>query len=49
MSMQDYYRDPTVRPKVEALEQTQEAMLKAGFQKNRADIRSMVDLAYFQN
>ena len=49
MTMQDYYRDPTMRPSVEALEQTQQAMIKAGFQKKRADVRAMVDLSYLPN
>lgn len=44
--MQDYYRDPTLRPDVASLEKTQNAMLKAGFQKKAADVQSMVDLSY---
>jgi ABC-type nitrate/sulfonate/bicarbonate transport system substrate-binding protein len=46
MSVQDYYRDPTLRPDIDALEHTQEAMLKAGFQNKRIDVRSIVDMSY---
>lgn len=46
MNMQDYYRDPSLRPDIEAMERTQDAMLKAGFQKKKVDVRSMVDLSY---
>ena len=46
MSMQDYYRDSTLRPDIDALEHTQEAMLKAGFQNKRIDVRSIVDMSY---
>jgi ABC-type nitrate/sulfonate/bicarbonate transport system substrate-binding protein len=49
MTMQDYYRDPSMRPSIEALEQTQDAMIKAGFQKKRADVRAMVDFSYLPN
>ena len=46
LTMQDYYRDPTLRPDVEAMEHTQEAMLKAGFQKKPVDISTIVDAGY---
>jgi ABC-type nitrate/sulfonate/bicarbonate transport system substrate-binding protein len=46
MAMQDYYRDPTLRVDVEALDKMQTFQIKAGFQNKRADIRSLVDLDY---
>jgi ABC-type nitrate/sulfonate/bicarbonate transport system substrate-binding protein len=46
MTMQDYYRDPTLRVDVEALERMQAFQIKAGFQNKRADVRSLVDLGY---
>jgi ABC-type nitrate/sulfonate/bicarbonate transport system substrate-binding protein len=45
-TMQDYYRDPTLRVDVEALERMQAFQIKAGFQSKRADVRSLVDLGY---
>ena len=45
-TMQDYYRDPTLRVDVAALERTQAFQIKAGFQNKRADVRSLVDLGY---
>jgi ABC-type nitrate/sulfonate/bicarbonate transport system substrate-binding protein len=45
-TMQDYYRDPTLRVDVEALERMQAFQIKAGFQNKRADVRSLVDLRY---
>jgi ABC-type nitrate/sulfonate/bicarbonate transport system substrate-binding protein len=45
-TMLDYYRDPSLRPDVDSLERTQDAMVKAGFQSKKADVRSMVDLSY---
>jgi ABC-type nitrate/sulfonate/bicarbonate transport system substrate-binding protein len=45
-TMQDYYRDPTLRVDVEALERMQAFQVKAGFQSKRADVRSLVDLGY---
>ena len=44
--MNDYYRDPTLKPDVEALVQMQEFMIKAGFQTKRADMRAIVDASY---
>jgi ABC-type nitrate/sulfonate/bicarbonate transport system substrate-binding protein len=49
LDMQDYYRDPTMRISIESLEQMQDGQFKAGFQKNKADIRSLVDLGYLPN
>ena len=46
LTMHDYYRDPTLRPDVEALVQMQEFMIKAGFQTKRADMRAIVDTSY---
>jgi ABC-type nitrate/sulfonate/bicarbonate transport system substrate-binding protein len=46
VTMQDYYRDPTLRVDVEALERMQAFQIKAGFQNKRADVRSLVDLGY---
>jgi ABC-type nitrate/sulfonate/bicarbonate transport system substrate-binding protein len=46
MGMQDYYRDPTLRVDVEALERMQAFQVKAGFQRKNADVRSLVDLSY---
>jgi ABC-type nitrate/sulfonate/bicarbonate transport system substrate-binding protein len=46
MTMQDYYRDPTLRVDADALERMQEFQVKAGFQRKHADVRSLVDLSY---
>lgn len=46
LSMKDYYRDPTIRPDISALERMQDFQIKAGFQKKRADIKALVDLSY---
>lgn len=46
LNMKDYYRDPSLRPDVEALVKMQEFQIKAGFQKKTADIKSMVDTSY---
>jgi ABC-type nitrate/sulfonate/bicarbonate transport system substrate-binding protein len=46
MTMQDYYRDPTLRVDVDALEHMQEFQIKAGFQRKSANVRSLVDLDY---
>jgi len=46
LTMHDYYRDPTLKPDVEALVQMQEFMIKAGFQTKRADMRAIVDTSY---
>jgi hypothetical protein len=44
--MHDYYRDPSIRPDVEALVRMQDFQIKAGFQKKRADMRALVDTSY---
>jgi ABC-type nitrate/sulfonate/bicarbonate transport system substrate-binding protein len=46
LKMNDYYRDPTLRPSIESLKKMQELQMKAGFQKKPADINSLVDLSY---
>jgi ABC-type nitrate/sulfonate/bicarbonate transport system substrate-binding protein len=46
MTMQDYYRDPTLRVDADALERMQAFQFKAGFQKKSTDVRSLVDLSY---
>jgi ABC-type nitrate/sulfonate/bicarbonate transport system substrate-binding protein len=44
--MNDYYRDPTMRPDVDALVKMQEFQVRAGFQKKPVDMRSLVDASY---
>jgi ABC-type nitrate/sulfonate/bicarbonate transport system substrate-binding protein len=46
LAMNDYYRDPSLRVDDEALEKMQAVQIAAGFQKKRADVRSLVDLGY---
>ena len=46
LTMNDYYRDPSLQVDVEALEKMQALQIKAGFQKKNADVRSLVDLSY---
>jgi ABC-type nitrate/sulfonate/bicarbonate transport system substrate-binding protein len=46
LGMRDYYRDPTLRPDVDALMKMQEFQVKAGFQKNNIDVRALVDASY---
>ncbi len=46
LTMQDYYRDPSLRPDVEALVKMQEFQIKAGFQNKSADMRALVDTSY---
>jgi ABC-type nitrate/sulfonate/bicarbonate transport system substrate-binding protein len=46
LAMNDYYRDPSLRVDVEALEKMQAVQIAAGFQKNKADVRSLVDLGH---
>jgi ABC-type nitrate/sulfonate/bicarbonate transport system substrate-binding protein len=46
VSMNDYYRDPSLQVDVEALEKMQAFQIKAGFQKKHADVKSLVDLSY---
>ena len=44
--MRDYYRDPTLQPDADALTKMQEFQVKAGFQKKRVDVETLVDLSY---
>ena len=46
LTMNDYYREPSLKPDAEALTKMQEFMIKAGFQKKAADIKSLVDTSY---
>src|SRR5262245_61960894 len=46
MTMQDYYRDPTLRVDADALVKMQEFQITAGFQSKHADVRALVDLGY---
>jgi ABC-type nitrate/sulfonate/bicarbonate transport system substrate-binding protein len=46
LDMNDYYRDPSLRPDVDALAKMQEFQVKAGFQKKSVDVGSLVDLSY---
>jgi len=46
LTMHDYYREPSLRPDVEALTKMQEFQMKAGFQKKAADIKALVDTSY---
>jgi len=46
LHMEDYYRDPTLRVDIDSLEKMQDAQVAAGFQKKKADIKSLVDLSY---
>jgi ABC-type nitrate/sulfonate/bicarbonate transport system substrate-binding protein len=46
LTMTDYYRDPTLQVDVDALAKMQEFQIKAGFQKKKVNVRSLVDLGY---
>jgi ABC-type nitrate/sulfonate/bicarbonate transport system substrate-binding protein len=46
LTMYDYYRDPSLKPDVEALVKMQEFQMKAGFQTKPADMRALVDTRY---
>ena len=46
LTMNDYYRDPSLKPDAEALAKMQEFQIKAGFQKKSADIKALVDTSY---
>jgi ABC-type nitrate/sulfonate/bicarbonate transport system substrate-binding protein len=46
LGMNDYYREPSLRPDMDALIRMQEFQIKAGFQKKSVDVRSLVDLTY---
>jgi ABC-type nitrate/sulfonate/bicarbonate transport system substrate-binding protein len=45
VSMQDYYRDPSVRVSLSALEKMQDLQMKAGFQAKKVDLACRTDLA----
>jgi ABC-type nitrate/sulfonate/bicarbonate transport system substrate-binding protein len=49
LGMDDYYRDPTMRVDLSALEVMQDGQVKAGFQKTRADLNALVDNSYLPN
>jgi ABC-type nitrate/sulfonate/bicarbonate transport system substrate-binding protein len=49
LNMTDYYRDPTMRVDIRALEVMQDGQIKAGFQKNRVDLNALVDNSYLPN
>jgi len=49
LTMEDYYRDPTMRVDLRALEVMQDGQVKAGFQKTRADLNALVDNSYLPN
>jgi ABC-type nitrate/sulfonate/bicarbonate transport system substrate-binding protein len=46
LGMNDYYRDPTMRVDIRALEVMQDGQVEAGFQKKRADLNALVDNGY---
>lgn len=46
LNMKDYYRDPTLKPDVDSLAKMQAFQIKAGFQKNAIDVRTIVDTSY---
>jgi ABC-type nitrate/sulfonate/bicarbonate transport system substrate-binding protein len=46
LTMNDYYRDPTLQVDSGALEKMQALQIKAGFQKKNADVKSLVDPGY---
>jgi len=49
LEMKDYYRDPTMRVDVSSLEQMQDGQVRAGFQKNRIDVKALVDNSFLPN
>lgn len=46
LNMKDYYRDPKLRVDVAALKRMQDLQVSAGFQKKKADLKTLVDLSY---
>jgi ABC-type nitrate/sulfonate/bicarbonate transport system substrate-binding protein len=46
LSMDDYYRDPSMRVDVATLVRMQNYQVKAGFQKKTIDVQSLVDMSY---
>jgi len=49
LTMNDYYREPSMRVDVATLEHMQEYQVKAGFQKNKTDVKLIVDMSYLPN
>ena len=45
-AMKEYYRDPGARIDAQALDKMQHMQIKAGFQKNRADLSQYIDMSY---
>jgi ABC-type nitrate/sulfonate/bicarbonate transport system substrate-binding protein len=45
-TMQDYYRDPSLKLDVSSMQNVQNLLLKAGFQRKRIDVNSIVDMSY---
>jgi len=46
LTMNDYYRAPNLQVDLDALAKMQEFQIKAGFQKKKVDVRSLVDPGY---
>jgi ABC-type nitrate/sulfonate/bicarbonate transport system substrate-binding protein len=46
LTMDDYYRDPTLRVDVAALKRMQDLQVSAGFQKKKVDVDALVDQSY---
>jgi ABC-type nitrate/sulfonate/bicarbonate transport system substrate-binding protein len=46
LALEDYYHEPSMRVDVESLEKMQDLQVKVGFQKQRADIKALVDNSY---
>ena len=46
LTMNDYYREPSLQVDVDALEKMQAFQIKAGFQKKHVDVKSLVDTGY---
>jgi len=46
LNMKDYYRDPSLKPDIDSLAKMQAFQIKAGFQKNAIDVKTVVDLSY---
>ena len=46
LDMQDYYRDPTLRPHLGALRAMQEFQVKAVFQRKSVEVEALVDASY---
>jgi ABC-type nitrate/sulfonate/bicarbonate transport system substrate-binding protein len=45
-AMKEYYRDPGARIDAQALDKMQQMQIKAGFQKNQADLSKYIDMSY---